>query len=197
MKIETFPFRLFLERSHPKSKVNRFFETMEGLKFTDSTFLAGGAVRDMVQGYEPQNDWDLFFTNEVDCNKYLDSLVDDGARTIRENPQCVTLSYNDQIIQVIHLQYFDSMDQVLTSFDFTICQFGYEPSTKLLYCAPFALWDLARKRLVPTKITFPVSSFRRMIKYVNQGFYICGGGIHDMLQQSQLVDLGSQPWYVD
>jgi hypothetical protein len=197
MKIETFPFRLFLERSQPKQRVDKFFETMEGLKFTDSTYLAGGAVRNMIEGADVQNDWDLFFTNEVDCHKYLDTLVDDGADTIRENDHCVTLLYNQEMIQAIHLQYFNSMDEVLTSFDFTICQFGYEPATKLLHCAPFSLWDLARKRLVPTKITYPVSSFRRMLKYVNQGFYMCSGGIHDMLQQSRHVDLENAPWYVD
>jgi len=46
----------------------------------------------------------------------------------------------------------------------------------------FTLWDLGRKRLAVHRITFPVSSMRRVLKYTRQGFYACNGALNSLLR---------------
>jgi hypothetical protein len=58
--------------------------------------------------------------------------------------------------------------------------------------------DLIRKRLVPHQINFPSSTPRRMIKYVNKGYYVCGGALADFAQQiNELKDLKEEVLYID
>ena len=85
-----------------------------------------------------------------------------------------------QTIQLLRMSFEPAIDAVLDSFDFTICQFGFDGSD--LVCGPFSLWDLARKRLAMHKITFGASSVRRMTKYSKQGFTFCQGTIVTILE---------------
>jgi len=50
----------------------------------------------------------------------------------------------------------------------------------------FTLWDLGRKRLAINRITYPVSTMRRMLKYSKQGFFACGGCMATILQETIL-----------
>lgn len=84
-------------------------------------------------------------------------------------------------IQLIEKRFFADAEELINYFDFTICQFVTDGTT--LLCGDFSLWDLGRKKLVVNKITYPVSSMRRMIKYANQGFYVCNGSMVQFLQQ--------------
>jgi hypothetical protein len=45
----------------------------------------------------------------------------------------------------------------------------------------YALLDVMRKRIVINKITYPVSSLRRLIKYTHQGYYACNGCLQELL----------------
>ena len=71
--------------------------------------------------------------------------------------------------------------KTLDSFDFSLCQCGYD-GTNLLF-GDWALFDIASKRLVPGRIRYGTSSLRRIIKYTRQGFSICSGGLAHMLEQ--------------
>ena len=74
-----------------------------------------------------------------------------------------------------------SLGAVIDSFDFSICQFGFDGED--LFLGDWALFDMARKRLVPGKVTFGTSTLRRVIKYTRQGYTICGGGLASILEQ--------------
>lgn len=82
-------------------------------------------------------------------------------------------------VQLIEKRFYSSVKDIIEFFDFTICQFVTDG--KIVVCGDFSLWDLGRKRLVVNTITFPVSSMRRMIKYANQGYYICNGSMTEFL----------------
>jgi hypothetical protein len=68
---------------------------------------------------------------------------------------------------------------VIDSFDFTICQFAFDGAS--IYMGDWSLYDLARKRLVPHRVTYGVSTIRRIIKYCNQGYTVCSGGLAQIL----------------
>jgi hypothetical protein len=46
------------------------------------------------------------------------------------------------------------------------------------------LWDLGRKRLAIHKVTYPVATMRRMIKYTRQGFNACAGCMATLLRET-------------
>lgn len=165
-------------------------------------FIAGGAIRRPVMGETvvDKSDFDLFFQNPEDFKGFLDYLKKRYAvKESRENqfntelkidldfapksddPLKQVTDIREVKLQLITVSYYSDMDAVLDSFDFTICQCGYEPLKNILTFGPTALYDIARKRLMINKITYPVASLRRILKYTSQGFYGCNGFLSDFL----------------
>lgn len=146
-------------------------------------WLAGGAVRDTLSGTALSSDIDLFFKNSELFKVYRKKLEDMGAVLKRSTDShktfTLTIEEKEYEIQLIHIAYHPSVEALLDSFDFTICQFATDG--KNLYSGDYSLFDLARKRIAIHKITFGVSSMRRLIKYTNKGFYACSGCLTEFL----------------
>jgi hypothetical protein len=153
--------------------------------FNKEVWLAGGAVRRTLINQKLESDIDLFFKSKEAFDNYLQQLKDkfEVAKEVKNdhNVQLV-VRFTDKeewTIQLITVAYYDSLEKVLDSFDFTICQFGTDGEN--LVCGDHALWDLARMRLAVHHLVFPAASIRRMIKYTNQGFYACQGCIQTIV----------------
>lgn len=161
-------------------------------------WLAGGALRRTLLRQPLESDYDFFFASEGQYNLFCEKVKAAGGWQVHKNehntmfrlPSVAPKSvgedeFSDYLpeieIQAITAQWYDSLEDVLESFDFTLCQFGYD-GTRLV-CGDYSLWDLGRKRLVPHKITFGTASMRRLLKYTNQGFTICAGGLSNILEQ--------------
>lgn len=112
----------------------------------------------------------------VEHEKSTDDVDNFLVRISRENEP--VLMYRIQLIKKL---FFKDAADLIDFFDFTICQFVTDGED--LLCGDFSLWDLARKRLVINKITYPVSSMRRLIKYTKQGFYACNGTMSTFLEK--------------
>ncbi len=200
MNIQTYDLKSFLSRQMNEVKKTNL---MEFIKITpslgtDGAWLAGGAVRRTLLGErEINSDYDIFFANEKQKKDYVDLLVRDGGEIKHENEFNTLLMWRDCKIQAIHITYYDSPAAVLESFDYTICQFLTDGEK--LFTGEYSLWDLARKRLAVHKVTYPVATLRRMIKYTNQGFYACAGCLQSLL--TVVADnpdiLESQVKYID
>jgi hypothetical protein len=164
----------------------------------DGIWLAGGAIRRTLLGNKKvDSDYDIFFANEQQKKDYVDLLVRDGGTITNHNDFNTALNWRDRKVQAIHINYYSSPEEVLDSFDYTICQFLTDGKT--LFTGEYSLWDLARKKLAVHKITYPVASTRRMIKYTNQGFYACAGCLQSLLltvkEKPDLLE--SQVRYID
>lgn len=146
-------------------------------------WIAGGALRRTILGQEPDSDFDFFFRDENQLKVFQASLLLRDFRVDRETEHHIQLRgiVGDKSVraQLIKFAYYTNAAAVIDSFDFTICQFAYDGLT--LTCGEFSLWDLARKRLAIHKITFPLSTMRRVLKYTNQGFTACGGALTAIL----------------
>lgn len=165
-------------------------------------WIAGGALRRTLLGKEPASDFDFFFRDADQLQAFEDRLVASGLAKIRETEHHKhyrgTLGEDPQPrdIQLIRFAFYADAAAVIDSFDFTICQFAYDGAT--LTAGDFSLWDLGRKRLAVHKITYPVSSMRRMLKYGQQGFTVCTGAMQALLVQSvALPELRLEIAYVD
>lgn len=171
-------------------------------------FIAGGAIRRVFLGEKGvKSDVDVFFQTQDDfnkckeyftkpCNKAYFSLNKDG-----ENNTSFKYKNSEGVeteIQLIKKIFPGGVEDLFDNFDFTICQFALCASNlDVLYYTEEALYDTLNKRLVINKITYPIASLRRIIKYSKQGFYACQGMLQKFLEVTREVDLSKNVEYID
>lgn len=165
---------------------------------TAGPWLAGGSVRRLLVNEPQDTDFDFFFKDQEQFDLFCKTMEAKGANRLNENDFNVTFTLPKQKpepigedefspggpelkVQAIKIAFFESLEETINSFDFSICQAGFDGVHLVL--GDWTLFDLANKRLVPGKIRYGTSSLRRMIKYTRQGFTVCSGGLADMLDQ--------------
>lgn len=74
---------------------------------------------------------------------------------------------------------FDSPKETIEGFDFTVCCMSVDREN--LYYHKNVAFDILRKKLVVNNLPFPVSSVRRMNKYIKKGYSACNGTIMEVL----------------
>lgn len=140
-------------------------------------------------GYAQDSDFDLFLNSGKDANEKVEMIFEAFIvlGSVRENAfnrSFTALIEGEEFkVQSIKFNTFVLLENVLDSFDFTICQCGMSGNDKI-FATENAMLDLSRKLLVPHKITYPVASIRRILKYTNQGYYMCSGSMQDFLLKS-------------
>lgn len=150
----------------------------------EGPWLAGGALRRTLIGMDLDSDFDFFFRDAKQLVKFRVELKASGAKLIRETEHTETFMMKvcgkDRVIQLIKMSYYESPEEVIDSFDFTITQVAYDGTD--IYFGAYTLWDLPRKRLALHKLTYGVATMRRMIKYTDQGFTACQGVMRSILE---------------
>lgn len=178
--------REFLARYIDDANELPLFKLLEVLPapMPDGPWIAGGAIRRTVMESPLESDVDFFFRDEAQKAKFHEFMIEKGW-LISEKDHATTYGIKSDnatvIVQAVTISFYPNLESVLDSFDFTITQFGYDG--KDLVCGPHALWDLSRKRLALHRLTFGVSTVRRLIKYTRQGFTACGGVLASILEE--------------
>lgn len=152
----------------------------------DGPWIAGGALRRTLQGKEPESDFDFFFRDAEQLAAFVLKLEARGMEKVRETAHHI--HYRGRLgesgiprdVQCIRFAFYQSTQAVIDSFDYTICMLAFDGTTLTL--GKFTLWDLGTNRLAIHKITFPVSTMRRMLKYTSQGFWACSGCLATILK---------------
>lgn len=178
----------FLGRFVDSPEQSPLFEVVAGLPSAkpDGPWIAGGAIRRTLLQEPLSSDIDYFFKDESQKAAFVLDMEARGGYKVSEKEHATTFNIQIDgkgkpvIVQAITLAYYPTIEAVLDSFDFTITQFGYDG--KDLVCGQFALWDLARKKLALHRLTFGVSTVRRLIKYTRQGFTACSGVLASILE---------------
>lgn len=166
-------------------------------------WCAGGAIRRTLIKQSLDSDFDFFFRDadhlaawekglpatlslyrETEHHKHWKGSIGDSALPVD--------------IQAIRFRFYASAEEVIDSFDYTITQFALDKAE--LVTTPHALWDLGRRKLALHKVTYPVATMRRMLKYTRQGFTACNGCMAQLLRDTAsspevMAQLGLQ--YVD
>lgn len=184
--MQTFDLETFLARSTDKpfseTTVAKVLAALPPVSAA-GPWIAGGALRRTLLGQEPESDFDFFFRDQGQLDTFRRDLEARGFKLVKETEHHVEFLGNagDHKVQVqlIRFAFYADAAAVIDSFDFTICQFSYDGKT--LTCGDHALWDLGRRRLAVNKITFPLSTMRRVLKYGTQGFIACSGALTTVL----------------
>lgn len=156
----------------------KLFESIKDLPLSKDAYIAGGAVRSLFSDDTVQ-DIDVFFTSQEAFDRFKKKIESKGFKSRHKNDFNETFYKKDLKVQLIK-HAFLSAQEMIETFDFTICQMAYDGEAFLLNA--FSLYDLARKKLVPARISFAASTLRRIIKYTKRGYHICGGGLATILQ---------------
>lgn len=149
-------------------------------------WLAGGSLRRTLQGLEPESDFDFFFRNADQLASFVTALEKLGLEKIRETQHHV--HYRGRLgdsgivrdVQCIRFAFYESAQAVIDSFDYTICMLAFDGVG--ITMGDHTLWDLGRKRLAINKVTYPIATMRRMLKYTSQGFTACKGCLAAILK---------------
>jgi len=190
---------------------SEFKQTLDALPqcTPEGPWVAGGALRRLITGKPVDSDIDFFFRDEEQYAEWVKDVEELGAKKLSSNDHQVTYdlaleindwpkgesSFADAVrggevdpflkrvsveIQGVHFLFYRDLEQVLDSFDFTICQLGYDGDN--MYVGDYTLWDLARKKLALHKLSYGLSTVRRLLKYQTQGFNACSGCLTQILE---------------
>lgn len=150
-------------------------------------WIAGGAIRRTLMGQPLDSDFDFFFRNEVELEDFERGLPG-SMRLVRETAHHkhwrgpVEGSDLPIDVQAIKFAFYADAESVIDSFDYTITMFALDKGD--LVTTPEALWDLGRRRLAIHRVTYPVATMRRMLKYGKQGFTACAGCMATLFRET-------------
>jgi hypothetical protein len=148
-----------------------------------SVVIAGGSIRDSLFGQE-YSDIDIFGLTKEDLDLFvkLNLTKNHGYKLVYFNDNLRTYRKGKIKVQIIYREY-EKLTDIIDTFDFTICQFMYDGEKVI--CNPSSMMDVYHKRIVINHINplFVLDTFRRVQKYIQKGYYICNGGIKDILDK--------------
>lgn len=177
-----FDMQEFCDRSgYGTADLMRIMDAIQG-----DAWCAGGAIRRTISGQPLDGDFDFFFRSKDHFDAWAGHLPS-TLHLVRETDHhkhwrgIVADSEIPVDIQAIKFRFYDNAEEVIDSFDYTITMFALTPDRQLI-TTPYALWDLGRKRLKIHKITYPVATMRRMLKYARQGYTACSGCMSAILR---------------
>lgn len=153
----------------------------------NGAWMAGGAIRRTLIGQPLDSDFDFFFKSAEALEEWEKGLPS-GLTLVRETEHhkhwrgTIAGSELPVDIQAIRFRFYDTAEAVIDSFDYTITMFVLDDED--LVTTPIALWDLGRRKLAVHKVSYPVATMRRLLKYTKQGFTACAGCLQSILKET-------------
>ncbi len=173
-----------------KIKANRLhawrisrFEIMKKYLRANSVWLAGGALRTLIEHTQQISDFDLFFKSADHLSVTRAELLADGFVEVFACPKGELFTYKkrDLKVQCIAKHFYLNDTHLVDSFDFTICQAAYDGTS--ITVAKKMIESVKRKSLYINQITYPVASINRLFKYKQKGYTISEKTLVDLVAQ--------------
>lgn len=152
---------------------------LKTLLWVDGLYLAGGCLRTILGAEEEllpnKTDIDLFFRDSNVLNSvktYLEEATDWVKVYQCPDNRFATYKHKETgwKLQCISFAYYESVPQLLSTFDFTVTMFGTDG--EFLYLGETSLQDADALQLKFNVITYPASTLRRMMKYAKKGYHM-------------------------
>lgn len=170
------------ERNLQPWRLERLFWVRQ-LLLGNGVWVAGGALRTLFNPCEVISDFDLFFQDSKALDFTQDILEMSGYKLIFECPkgELFTYRYRDVKIQCIAKRFYSDAIDLIDSFDFTICQAAFDGTT--LHITKSMIKSAKKKNLYLHKVTYPVATLNRMMKYKEKGYYVLEKTLRDIALQ--------------
>lgn len=163
----------------------RLPKEVRNIMITHNVILAGGFIRSII-AKEEVNDIDLFVNSKDRARVIIDLLnermCNGKPRNVYDTDNAYTIRTDKGVVQVIHRWVFDTLQDCVASFDFTIAKAGikylgsFDGKIKWASeCWPTFYEDLASKRLVytsPVREEEAGGSMLRLLKFTKKGYHV-------------------------
>ncbi|MFW6311148.1 MAG: hypothetical protein ACOC1K_02820 [Nanoarchaeota archaeon] len=126
-----------------------------------------------------------FFSSKEEYDK-ADKILEKNT-VISDTDRAKMYLYNKKKIHIIKSFFYESPKKTVDDFDFTVCCAAISKSDVIYHDTFFV--DLARRKLVINNLRLPINTLKRIQKYQRKGFYICDGGLLQIVKAVQTVDL--------
>jgi hypothetical protein len=140
--------------------------------------IGGGYLRAIVAG-EPISDIDIFAPSEYEARCFAEQLSNYEDDRLHTTDNAITVKGFGLPVQFIHRWTFDTPEEMLASFDFTVACAAFWWDQTLggwnSLCDPRFYADVAAKRLIyraPTRDEEPGGSMLRVLKFYQKGYRI-------------------------
>lgn len=134
-------------------------------------WIAGGSVRKNYHGMEQgDSDWDFFFRDIEQFNAACSKLKNLNIPDIYTSEQAITFKYDNTVIQLIRNNFYNTPEDVLDYFDFSVAQYLTDGYTYIL--GDHTLSDHDNKRLRYLQPSIRKGIMSRILKYRVYGYYM-------------------------
>ena len=157
------------------------------LNISSGPWLAGGAVRKSYIGLPVGGaDWDIWFRSAEQYDRAEKLMHGLNAEVAWASNNAITFHYHYEgvkhNIQLIKRRFFQSAQEVIDQFDFTVCQLITDGDQLIL--GPYTAHDLENRTLRSAQLAPQSYIISRMIKYMVYGYYPCRDLV-DLIDQHQ------------
>jgi hypothetical protein len=168
----------------------------------EGVLLAGGAIRDALNGNTEIADYDLFFSNSLEAQRTALFLEDDlGFECVFKCPlgELTTFKKDGMKIQLITKFFYGSMEEVIDNFDITACR--HVTDGKRIFTQYSSVRDTFDKKINLHRIDFPNATMKRIQKYIQKGFTLTNKAVDVYIDRiytaGLLADDLDRRFYVD
>lgn len=139
--------------------------------------IAGGALTSIFTG-QPINDVDMYFKAKEDFIRAVERAYEDGLWCVHASDRSVTFARGNEVIQLMHFDWFADAQAVFDAFDFTVCMAAYDfDSEKFIFHDDFLKHASQRYLKFHSGTRFPFGSLLRTIKYRERGYTLGKGDL--------------------
>lgn len=166
--------------SHIRPAISHDFgkKLAEFLEFdmTNGPWLAGGMLRKLFNHEEPRHsDWDVWFKDFDQFKQACDKILDlEGSIEVYRSKNAATFNVNNNTrtykVQLINKTFYNSPQDLINSFDFTVCQLVTDGNQMLV--GSYTMQDLKTRtlRLADTNFLARKGILTRIVKYSVYGY---------------------------
>jgi hypothetical protein len=151
---------------------SRLLEYLD-LDIDKGPWLAGGAVRKFYLGQKiDYSDWDFWFSSPEQFDHARNLVVALGCSEVYSTDNAVSYKYYEGTdthnIQLIRRRFFNSAEEIIDGFDFTVCQLVTDG--RRIKVGPETILDIKSKTLRLAQKSLPSHIVPRMVKYMVYGY---------------------------
>lgn len=167
--------------------------------YFSNAFVAGGAVTSVFTGAKI-NDVDLYFKSREAFETGVFQAYEDGLWCVAASKRAVTFADDNRIVQMMHLDFFPTAEDIFKEFDFTIVMgaldldtgkttkynpvsFAFEdvgtdhPTSGFVFHDDFLKHNSQRFLRFNPGTRYPLASACRVLKYQQRGYTIGKGDV--------------------
>lgn len=148
-------------------------EIIEVLATCKGSYIGGGALRSVFDN-TPIKDYDIFFASEDVVNCVLGEFLIRNYITVFycSEHKLISLKKDKILVQLVTDKFYNSLDELVESFDLVPCCIGYSPHDNVVKMHDDFLNCVFARKIKINKVTYPLSTFLRIHKYIKYGYKI-------------------------